>query len=62
MTFPLFPRDVFGPYMGLLIGTLVGIAFGFKASPVQARRKEKGSLVSGSIEAIRPQSQCRHGC
>jgi rhodanese-related sulfurtransferase len=29
MTFPLFPRDVFGPYTGLLIGTLVGIAFGF---------------------------------
>ncbi len=29
MTFPLFPRGVFGPYTGLLIGTLVGIAFGF---------------------------------
>jgi rhodanese-related sulfurtransferase len=29
MTFPLFPRDVFGPYTGLLIGTLVGVAFGF---------------------------------
>jgi rhodanese-related sulfurtransferase len=29
MTFPLFPRDVFGPDTGLLIGTLVGIAFGF---------------------------------
>ncbi|MEO8055921.1 MAG: YeeE/YedE thiosulfate transporter family protein [Acidobacteriota bacterium] len=29
MTFPLFPRDVFGPYTGLLIGTLVGVGFGF---------------------------------
>ncbi len=29
MTFPLFPHDVFGAYTGLLIGTLVGVAFGF---------------------------------
>jgi rhodanese-related sulfurtransferase len=29
MTFPLYTHDLFGPYAGLLVGTLVGIAFGF---------------------------------
>ncbi|HEX2757370.1 MAG TPA: YeeE/YedE thiosulfate transporter family protein, partial [Thermoanaerobaculia bacterium] len=29
MTFPLYPHGLFGNYAGLLVGTLVGIAFGF---------------------------------
>ncbi|MFI5119035.1 MAG: rhodanese-like domain-containing protein [Thermoanaerobaculia bacterium] len=29
MTLPLFTHGLFGPYAGLLVGTLVGIAFGF---------------------------------
>ncbi len=29
MTFPLFTHGLFGTYAGLLVGTLVGIAFGF---------------------------------
>jgi rhodanese-related sulfurtransferase len=29
MTFPLYPHGLFGTYAGLLVGTLVGIAFGF---------------------------------
>jgi rhodanese-related sulfurtransferase len=29
MTFPLYTHDLFGTYAGLLVGTLVGIAFGF---------------------------------
>ena len=29
MTFPLFGHDLFGGYTGYLVGTLVGVAFGF---------------------------------
>lgn len=29
MTFPFFPHGLFGTYAGLLVGTLVGMAFGF---------------------------------
>ncbi|MDL2716489.1 MAG: YeeE/YedE thiosulfate transporter family protein [Acidobacteriota bacterium] len=29
MTFPLYPHGLFGTYAGLLVGTLVGVAFGF---------------------------------
>ena len=29
MTFPLFGHDLFGGYTGYVVGTLVGIAFGF---------------------------------
>ena len=29
MTFPFFGHDLFGGYTGYLVGTLVGIAFGF---------------------------------
>ena len=29
MTFPLYPHGFFGTYAGLLVGTLVGVAFGF---------------------------------
>ena len=29
MTFPLYPHGLFGTYTGLLVGTLVGVAFGF---------------------------------